>query len=192
MDYINKKIDIVFLYIIALIVYGGFLKPIIKQNSINYYENRNSIYFEPTTLDKIPNNEFQDNIEKLENNIILHGYQNKEYINLMLEQSSIYLMCSYEESFGLVLLEAMSFGIPCIAFDSAKGATEIINSNNGYLIKNRNIEEMAKRTIRLYNDKELIKEKSINARKTSEKYSYYEVKKQWLDIVEKIYNKSLV
>ena len=50
-------------------------------------------------------------------------------------------MTSYTESFGIVLIEAMSHGIPCIAFDSAEGAREIINSGeNGYLINNRNFD----------------------------------------------------
>ena len=53
-------------------------------------------------------------------------------------------MTSYSESFGLVLLEAASFGLPLIAFDSAEGAKEIIqNGQNGYLIQNRNKEDMS-------------------------------------------------
>ena len=48
-------------------------------------------------------------------------------------------MTSHTESFGIVLLQAMSHGVPCIAFDSAEGARELINSGmNGYLIKRRN------------------------------------------------------
>ena len=35
-----------------------------------------------------------------------------------------------EESFGIVLIEAGSFGVPQIAFDSAQGAHEIITNNN--------------------------------------------------------------
>ena len=83
---------------------------------------------------------------KLENNVILHGFRNREYINNLLKDSSIYLMTSYTESFGLVLLEAFSFGIPCIAYDSAEGAREIISDNyNGYLVQNRDKEKMVKR-----------------------------------------------
>ncbi|MDD2435779.1 MAG: glycosyltransferase, partial [Bacilli bacterium] len=48
----------------------------------------------------------------LEKAITLHGFQKKDVINKYLEQSGLYIMTSYEESFGLVLIEAMAYGIP--------------------------------------------------------------------------------
>ena len=71
----------------------------------------------------------------LDDCVTLHGFKGKEDLNKLLSDASIYLMCSYTESFGIVLLEAMSFGIPCLAFDSAEGAREVIeDGKNGFLI----------------------------------------------------------
>ena len=82
----------------------------------------------------------------LETKVTLHGFQKKDYIDKMLQKSSIYLMTSHTESFGIVLIEAMSHGLPCIAFSSAEGAREIIDSGrNGYLINNRNFEAYIKK-----------------------------------------------
>ena len=135
----------------------------------------------------------RDKIEKrikklgLENNVILHGYRGREYINNILKESSIYLMCSYEESFGIVLIESESFGIPVIAFDSAQGAKELIkNGYNGYLISNRNIEEMANKVIELFNNKKDIKSMGNNARLEAELYSFENIKRKWLDFMENI------
>ena len=49
-------------------------------------------------------------------------------------------MTSITESFGYGLIEAMSYEIPCIAFDSASGARQVIE-NKELLIKNRNKEQ---------------------------------------------------
>ena len=61
-------------------------------------------------------------------------------------------MTSFEESFGLVLVEASSFGLPLIAFDSAIGAKEIIQEN-GILVSNRDKSVMIKKIKKLMDDK---------------------------------------
>jgi glycosyltransferase involved in cell wall biosynthesis len=109
-------------------------------------------------------------IHNLEGKIIMHGYRDRKYIEEELLNSSIYVMTSFEESFGLVLLESQSYGIPCIAFDCAKGATEIIKNNeNGYLIKDRNIEDMAIKISKLIDDK------NINNSQFLRKYGAFEI-----------------
>ena len=74
----------------------------------------------------------------LQDKVFLIGEKNTEELAEEYYNASLYVMTSYSESFGLVLLEAASFGLPLIAFDSAEGAKEIIqNGQNGYLIQNR-------------------------------------------------------
>jgi len=121
----------------------------------------------------------------LENNVILHGFQGKEYIDKMLNESSIYLMTSYTESFGIVLIEAMSWGIPCIAFDSAEGAREIISSGeNGYLIKNRNYLAMIQKIEDLINNPKVRKKLGKLAYESVLKYSSDKVLEEWITIIE--------
>ena len=56
------------------------------------------------------------------------------------KQASLFLLCSKTEGFGMVLLEAISFGLPCISFDCPSGPRDIIKHNeNGYLIPPNNI-----------------------------------------------------
>ena len=122
----------------------------------------------------------------LEEKITLHGFRSKDYIDKILHQSSLYVMTSYTESFGIVLLEAMSHGIPCIAFSSAEGAREIISSGkNGYLIKNRNATAMIKKIEDLMKKEEERKKMGKEARKSVKQYTKEVVQEDWYNLLEK-------
>ena len=124
--------------------------------------------------------------KKLQKVITFHGYQNKEYIDKLLHKSSLYLMTSFTESFGIVLIEAMSHGVPCIAFLSAEGACDIIgNESDGYLIKNRDKEKMAKKIVEVINNQELLENLGKNARIKSLNYSRDLVKKNWINLLKR-------
>lgn len=123
---------------------------------------------------------------KLGDKVIFHGYQNKEYINELLLDSALYVMTSHTESFGLVLIEAMSYGIPCVAYDSAQGANEIITDGiDGYLIKGRNEEEMFNKVTSIINDEKLRKKLGKNARIKSKNFSGEAVLEKWIDLINK-------
>ena len=122
----------------------------------------------------------------LDDVITLHGFQGKDYIEKMMLSSSIYLMSSYTESFGIVLIEAMSYGIPCIAFDSAEGAREIIkDGENGYLISNRDYGGMIEKIETLIQDDELRIKMGKEARNSVKKYTSDVVKEEWFKLLEK-------
>ncbi len=142
-------------------------------------------------LDIIGDGSERESLEKyikdnnLSKNITLHGFKDKEYINNLLMKSSIYLMTSYTESFGIVLIEAMNFGIPVIAFDSAEGAREIIKNNeNGYLIKNRNKDEYIKKVFNLIEDKDLRLKLGTKGKQDSKEYNPDIVYKKWIEIIK--------
>ncbi len=117
----------------------------------------------------------------LKDNVKLTGYLQHKDIEKHYEKSSLYVMTSYEESFGLVLIEAMSYGIPCFAFDSALGACEIINEENGKLISNRNQKEMADAIIDYFENKP-----KYNTKDTVNKYYIKNVEKEWKEFIKEI------
>ena len=143
-------------------------------------------------LDIIGDGVLKDQLEKeikeknLTSFITLHGFQNSDYIAKLLHQSSIYLMTSYTESFGIVLIEAMSHGLPCIAYDSAEGAKEIIQSGyNGYLIKHRNKNAYLKKVDDLVKQEDTRKQLGKNAKKSVHIYMPEEIIKKWQNLLEK-------
>ena len=120
----------------------------------------------------------------IQNKVKFWGFKDQKFISKYLKESSLYMMTSFEESFGLVIIEAMSYKVPCISFDSAKGAISVINKDNGFIVKNRNIDEYSATVDKYLNmslkDKELL---GKNARITSSEYKFENIKKEWLKFI---------
>lgn len=107
----------------------------------------------------------------LEKNIILLGFKNHDELKEYYLKSSLFIMTSILEAFGLVLIEAMSYGVPCISFDTAVGPREVLKDDIGLLVTNRNKEVMANRIISLLNNKKRLKEYQRKINIEIEKYS---------------------
>ena len=143
------------------------------------------------TLDIVGDGVEKEKLEKfieeyeLQDFVTLHGFRDKDYIDKLLHDSSIYLLTSYTESFGIVLIEAMSHGVPCIAFDSAEGARELIQSGkNGYLIKNRSYTAFIKKVSDLIENKDERKRIGKVSKEGVKQYTCEVVSKQWIELIE--------
>lgn len=125
-------------------------------------------------------------LNQLTDFVTVHGYQKKDYIDSFLNESSIFVMTSFTESFGLVLIEAMSHGLPCVAFDSAEGANDLIEDGvNGYLIPNREKEAMVEQLITLIDNQKLRKEMGKSGREKSLEFTPDLVKKHWMKLLKR-------
>lgn len=87
----------------------------------------------------------------------------------------VLVLPSYNEAFGLVVIEAGAFGKPSI-ISSAAGVSEIIADNSGFIFKAGAVFSLLsaiKRTCRMYNEEfDLYKESSKKAFELSKQYSW--------------------
>lgn len=97
-----------------------------------------------------------------------------------LQESSAFILSSRYEGFGLVLIEAMSNGLPIISFDCQCGPKDLItNENNGFIIKEGDTKLMADRIIKLIENPCLRIQMGENAYKLSEFYLQDTIMPQW-------------
>lgn len=102
-------------------------------------------------------------------------------------ESSFLVLTSLYESFGLVLIEAMSCGLPVIAFDCPNGPQDIItDGEDGFLIPPGNNALFAERIIYLMEHPEERLRMGRNALKKSERYSMEQIAEQWKQLYREL------
>jgi glycosyltransferase involved in cell wall biosynthesis len=103
---------------------------------------------------------------------------NKEY-----SESSILALSSRYEGFGLVLLEAMKMGLPCVAFDCPFGPSDVVVDNQtGFLVKNGDISVFAEKLCELIEHEGLRKEFSKASVERVKIFDVHAVMAQWRDL----------
>ena len=106
-------------------------------------------------------------------------------------ESSIFVLTSLFEPFGLVIVEAMSCGLPVVAFDCPSGPANIINDGvDGFLIKNRDIDEFAEKLCMLIESPQLRLEIGKSAIQSSKRYSAEQVMPQWISLFNQLLSNS--
>lgn len=110
-----------------------------------------------------------------------------------IDKSKIYrdaylmLMTSRNEGWGIVIDEAMSYGVPVISYDTSYGPSEIITDNqDGYIIPIGDIDQMADKAIHLLKNKKVWNNFSKKSIKNISRFSLNPVSHQWRNIIEKI------
>jgi glycosyltransferase involved in cell wall biosynthesis len=94
--------------------------------------------------------------------------------------SSIHVLSSRFEGFGMVIIEAMSCGVPTISFDCPYGPSDIIsNGQDGFLIENGDLHGFAAKLDLLMKDREKRLAMGEIAFKNTDKYAMGTIGPKW-------------
>jgi GalNAc-alpha-(1->4)-GalNAc-alpha-(1->3)-diNAcBac-PP-undecaprenol alpha-1,4-N-acetyl-D-galactosaminyltransferase len=114
----------------------------------------------------------------IENQVILPGFCNN--IQELMQESQIFALPSKFEGLPMVLMEALSNGMCCIAYDCVSGPRDLIeNGKNGLLIENQNADAFEKELERLVADDELRTNLAANAPKSVKDYDLPSIMAKW-------------
>ncbi|WP_116472417.1 glycosyltransferase family 4 protein [Zobellella maritima] len=108
---------------------------------------------------------------------------NKQDMEKYYQKSAIYCLSSRFEGFGMVLVEAMSYGLPIVSFNCELGPSEILSGTDSRLIPVGDTDELANSLIELMADE---KERERLSRQSEVKAKQYQPDKiigQWLEVI---------
>ena len=127
-------------------------------------------------------------IEAMNANIVVH--QPTQDILQQYIESSIFVLTSLYEPFGLVIVEAMSCGLPVVTFEGDGPNAIVCDGKDGYIVADRNIQAFADRVCQLIEDKELRQKIGQTAIQSAQRYSAERIMPMWKELFESLIGES--
>ncbi len=140
-------------------------------------------------LDVFGENESDVYFDLLKNSSSMNIHVNKPTPNIFNHylNSSILLLTSVFEPFGLVLPEAMSCGLPVVTFDSDYGPREIVTDGvDGFLVPKFDVDFFAYRVCQLIEDPFLREKMGQAGVLSSKRYSAENIMPKWKELFEEV------
>lgn len=126
-------------------------------------------------------------IGQLDSNIVVHDGSSDMLDRY--KENSVFLLTSKYEPFGLVLPEAMSCGIPVVAFDCPYGPADIISDGvDGFLIKNRDINDFSDKVCLLIENEDMRIRMGKAGRMSSQRYRENIIMPRWVQLFSQLCN----
>lgn len=122
---------------------------------------------------------------QLENNVRLGG--NTIQVKEKMLESSCFVLSSTFEGLPLVMLEAMSCGLPVVSYDCPCGPKDIINDGvDGFLVPTGNEQMLAEKICYLIENPDIRTQMGVAALKKSEKYRPEKIIPIWMRLFERL------
>ena len=135
-------------------------------------------------------NEYLNYIKKYNiRNVIIKNFLQKDELVNYYKISDIFILPTTYDIWGLVINEAMSFGLPIITTNKCGSAIDLVKEEyNGYIFKVNDVEDLNCKLKLLIENKELRKKFSLNSKTIIIKYTIKNMVKKYLDAINFIHN----
>ena len=107
----------------------------------------------------------------------------------IMRSSSINGMTSQTECFPMVLLEAMSCGLPIVTFDCPNGPRNIITPDeDGFLVQDQDVPGLSEKLRLLMSDNSVRDNLGVNGRMNVKRFHVSEIMPKWFDLFNSLKN----
>lgn len=121
----------------------------------------------------------------IQNNIFFAGFLNVEELIDLYRCSYMFVMPSSGEGFGLVYLEAMLYGKPCIGGNEDASSNLIVDGLTGYVVDPKSADAIAEKIIALLMDEFKAREMGKAGHEiVSSKYMFPHFKERFIELLE--------
>lgn len=114
---------------------------------------------------------------ELSSSVTLTGNTND--VSKYYEKADIFCLSSRFEGFGMVLVEALSFGLPIVSFDCESGPSEILEGTGSILVAPEDVDKLASSLIELIDNEARRLAISIDSIKKAQKYQICNIIGYW-------------
>ena len=103
-------------------------------------------------------------------------------------ESSIFVLSSRDEAFGLVITEAEVCGLPIVTFDCPSAPAELVeNGINGYVVKMGDVKSLAAKICVLIENEDLRKRMGEESIYVARKFDVKVICEQWKLLYDMVY-----
>jgi len=103
---------------------------------------------------------FRDKIS--EDNMLIYGHIDHLNLNKIINLCHVYVLPSIEDGFATTILQVASAGCPVIVTENTGSSDFVKNSNCGYVISIRSVDEILQKFVYLHENRDVLDELSLN------------------------------
>ena len=122
---------------------------------------------------------------RLSNNVLLMGAVDR--LDLQMAQASLYVLSSRFEGLPMVMIEAMSLGLPVVGFDCPTGPREVIqNGRSGVLVPDGDIDALADAMLAVIEDPEHRRRLGAGASERAKDFALDSIGPRWEALIDEL------
>lgn len=125
----------------------------------------------------------------IKKNVIFHNAVNRNTLAKLYQTSSVFVLPSIEDGFGMVMGEAMASQIPVICTQSTGGPEIIENNKHGFIVEPRNVDALAEKILWCFQNQSTTKEMGILSQQQIQNFTWNKYGEDVFNIYQNILEK---